>query len=316
MKKLKILLTTFILICMMAALSSCGSSLKSATSTSNSPTQREMVQQASNSKDDVAINGTAASNTGNTASSAASQPDKSTQNQNSSKIVKTATIEMETLKFDNTVNVLLSKTSELGGYVESSNITGTRIDNTSTIQNRSANLKLRIPKNNYNSFMQSFGSLGSVTRKEESGENVTSQYYDTEAHLKAYEVQEDRELELMKKATDINSILQLEKELTNVRYQIESLTTSLKTMDNMVDYTTFNVSVTEVQNINKIKQKPVSLLSKIATGFSDSINAIIQIIKVIVIGIAYVLPFAVIGIVVFIIYWYARKIYKNKNKNK
>ena len=314
MRKLKILLSTTILICIITALSGCGSAEKSASSSSEAP-QKSAMSQTANSNNDVAMNSSADSKNGSTDNPTAKQPDKTLQKQNSSKIVKTATIEMQTLKFDTTVNALLNKTSELGGYVESSNVTGTSIDNTSTIQNRSASLKLRIPKDNYNSFMQSFGSLGSVIRKEESGENVTSQYFDTEAHLKAYQIQEDRELELLKKATDINSILQLEKDLTDVQYQIESLTTSLKTMDNMVDYTTFNVNVSEVQNINKLKQKPVSLISKISTGFSDSINVLIQIFKAIIIGISYVLPFAVIGIVVFIIYWYARKLYKSKTKN-
>lgn len=293
-------------------ISGCSSSSKSA-SHADSATAKSTAQYG-------AADGTQSSATSSAAPDATTVKNADTQNSsNSSKIVKTATIQMETLKFDATTTSIQNKCTELGGYIESSNISGTSLDELSKTQYRTASLKLRIPKDKYSIFMNSFGNLGNVTNKQETGENITEQYFDTDAHVSSLKVQESRLLELLKKSGDLTSILNIEKELQNVRYQIETLTTSLKKMDNMVDYTTFNMNITEVQKVTEKSIDPATLSGKIAKSFNNSIKFLITIAKSFIILIAYILPFAVLISLLFLIWFFSKKFinkYFHKNNEK
>ena len=44
------------------------------------------------------------------------------------KIIRNGIIQMETLSFDDTVKQILSKTTSMGAYVQSSNVSGTSIE--------------------------------------------------------------------------------------------------------------------------------------------------------------------------------------------
>ena len=78
-------------------------------------------------------------------------------------------------------------------------------------------------------------------------ENVTSQYYDTQARLTAYQTQEARLLEMMEKAETVEDIITIEEKLTDLRYRIESLQSTLKNWDRQVSYSTISLDVEEVQ---------------------------------------------------------------------
>jgi hypothetical protein len=242
--------------------------------------------------------------------SSQSQPEekaKTTITTDERKIIKNADIHLETLEFDKTNSSILSKTEKASGYVESSNITGTSITNGNTISNRNSRFVLRIPKDNFDKFINDLGSIGNITSKTVSGSDVTSQYFDTEAHLKSLQVEEDRLLELLKKTGDLKDIIEVEKELTNVRYQIENLTGTLKKWDNLVDYCTINLTVSEVQKINAAAAKPVTLGEKISYTFKLSIKSLSTLIKGVILAVTAVIPYLIIIIPVLFIVRYVLK---------
>lgn len=238
----------------------------------------------------------------------------------SSKIIKNGTLDIETKDFMGTVNGIINKASQCGGYLESSNIMGTSINNGGTYQNRTASLKLRIPQKYFLQFIDDAGKLENVTHSSTSSENVTYQYYDTEAHVKALTTEEDRLLELLKKTGELKDILELEKELANVRYQIEDLTGTIKKLDNLVDYSTLEVSVNEVQEVQLVKKAPITFWDRTAAGFVDSLKFMVSMFKGILIGAAYALPFIVLAAIVFFIAKRLKiakrfKIYKERRKD-
>lgn len=291
---------------MLISLSACQSSSKSTMKADSANIAKQSVSSQS------ALYG--GGNNNSTASTTSSSTEKEVAN--SAKIVKTATIQMQTLKFDAAITSIQNKYNEIGGYAESSNISGTSLDNSGDVQNRTATLKIRVPKDKYLSFLNGIGTLGNIVNKQETGENITEQYYDTDAHVESLKVQESRILELLKKSGDLTSILNIEKELQNVRYQIETLTTSLKKMDNMVDYTTFNLTVTEVEKVTPTTTKPSSLSGKLAKSFNDSINLIVDLTKNLAIFIAYLLPFIVIILILFLLWFFIRKFINKRFRNK
>lgn len=223
---------------------------------------------------------------------------------NNSKIIKTAEIDLETKNYTKAIESIISTVKEKGGYIQSSKSYGSYDDNS-----RGANYVIRMPKNYFDEFITNVGNLGKITSSSTQGENISSQYYDTEAHLKALKVQEDRLLELLKKSGSLKDILEIENQLSNVRYQIESLTSSLKNWDNQVDYSTININVHEV---SVLTVKPVSLGDKIKKTFNDSLKSLGSLFRIILLVVVALVPYLIIIIPVSIIVYILMKKRKKK----
>lgn len=217
------------------------------------------------------------------------------------KIIRNGIIQMETLTFDKTVEYIINKTNSIGAYVQSSNVSGRSIEKNVYVESRRGEFILRIPKAKFDSFISDIGNLGSITNQQISTENVTTAYFDTQAHLKSLSIQEERLLELLKKTGELKDIIALEKELTDVRYEIESLTGNLKKWDNLIDFCTLNIQVYEV---NEIKESPISFGEKIMTGFTSSVKSLIDFSKGFIVVISICLPYLVILSIMFLIIRY------------
>lgn len=205
---------------------------------------------------------------------------------NNSKIIKTAEVQLETKNYTKAIDGILSTVKGKGGYIQSSKSYGSSDD-----KSRGAYYVIRMPKDYFDEFLLNVGNLGKITSSSTQGENITSQYYDTDAHLKSLKVQEDRLLELLKKSGSLKDILEIENQLSNVRYQIESLTSSLKNWDNQVDYATISINVHEV---SELTTSAVSLGEKIRKTFNDSLKSLGSLFKGIILVIVAVIPYLII----------------------
>ena len=163
------------------------------------------------------------------------------------KIIYSADATVETLEFDKTIEGLNAMIAEYGAYTESSSISN---GNYASVQagkySRSASYTIRVPASNFDALMNNLSSLGNVPSSHVYSENVSSQYYDTAARLKTYQAQEQRLIELLDMAETVSDVIEIENELTEVRYRIESLQTTLKSWDSRVAYSTVSLSVKEV----------------------------------------------------------------------
>ncbi len=136
-----------------------------------------------------------------------------------------------------------------GGWVESSSVNGADFYSRSQgyASRRSADYLLRIPSVSFETLMGSLTELGNVPYSHTYTENVTARYYDAQARLTAYTAQETRLLEMMEKAQTVPDVIAIEEKITELRYQIESLQSSLKNWDRQVTYSSVNVSLQEVR---------------------------------------------------------------------
>lgn len=221
------------------------------------------------------------------------------------KIIKSGYMSVETLDFDDATSGVVRRVQQAGGFIASSNVQGVSKDKVQYRADRKANFKLRIPSTKFEQFMTDVGELGSVTRSETWGDDVSAKYYDTEARVETLKVQEDRLLAILAKAEKLTDIIELERELSRVRYEIENHTGTLKKWDNLVAYSTLELDVLEVQEIKEVEVKPVTLWEKISQGFKDSIKSVINILEFMLVFIVASLPFlvlfSIIGIIVFVI---------------
>ncbi|MEH6939775.1 DUF4349 domain-containing protein [Bacillus sp. JJ664] len=194
------------------------------------------------------------------------------------KLIKTADVQIETKKFEKTIETLEISVSEFNGYIESNHITGTSMlekydDNNDEFPSRTAQYTLRIPSNKLNAYLSKINTIGNVTSKSISTEDISNQYFDTETRIKSLKIQEERLLNLLKKSGSLSDIIELEKELSTVRYEIESLTTTIKTYDSLINYSTINLSVTEVAEITDTTP-PKTVNDRITAKFKDNLKNI------------------------------------------
>lgn len=167
---------------------------------------------------------------------------------NPDKIIYSGEAEVETRDFDDSIAKLMEMLEQYGGWIESSSLSRANYYSISrgNSGNRSASYTLRIPSQHFETVMNSLSEIGNVPYTYTYSENVTTQYYDTQARLTAYETQEARLLEMMEKAETVSDVITIEEKLTELRYQIESLQSTLNNWDRQVSYSTLRVGVTEV----------------------------------------------------------------------
>ena len=145
------------------------------------------------------------------------------------KIIYSANATIETTAFDDTVSKLEALIAQYGGFIESSSISGNNYYHSSHgyASSRSAEYRVRIPSRDFGTVMNSLSTLGNVPYCNTYTENITSQYYDVQARLNACLTQEQTLLEMMSKAEKVSDMLEIQDQLSDVRYRIESLQSTL-----------------------------------------------------------------------------------------
>ena len=120
-----------------------------------------------------------------------------------------------------------------GGYIESQSDSG----------ETQADIIVRVPADSLKSAMASLESIGNVTRRRVSSEDVTEQYVDIDARLKTKIALRDRLRALLDKAQNVTDVLAIEKELSRVQADIDSMQAKLEALKGKVDLASITVSI-------------------------------------------------------------------------
>ncbi len=179
------------------------------------------------------------------------------------KIIYSADATVETTDFEGTLAGVAKLVEQYKGWIESSSVNGANYYSKArgSTSSRFASYTIRIPAASFSDVMGSLSTLGNVPYTYTYTDNVTTRYYDTEARLNAYQAQETRLLELLEEAESVEDVITIEEKLTELRYQIESLQSTLKGWDRQVSYSTVYLSIEEVAEYT-----PETLAAKPAYG--------------------------------------------------
>ena len=183
----------------------------------------------------------------------------------SAKIIYTADLSIETKDYDQSLQQLNETLDDADGYMESSSEYTDSTDNTRTLS-----LTLRVPEEAYRAFLGAAENvLGSVIRKSESADDVTTQYMDIEARLDSLTAQRSRLQELQSGADNLSDLLQIESSLSDVQYQIESYQSQLDWYAQQVDYCTVNITLDEVETLTTGTSFAARLADAAKNGWSN-----------------------------------------------
>ena len=153
-----------------------------------------------------------------------------------------AWLSLEVSCVSNAVTRVTDIAKQTGGYVESKSDSG----------EQSAHVTLRVPVGSLTPAMVSLESIGKVTSRRVSSEDVTEQYVDIDARLKTMVALRDRLRALLDKAQDVKDILAIEKELGRVQGDIDSMQARLTALKGQVDLASIDVSISRKRILGPI----------------------------------------------------------------
>ena len=205
------------------------------------------------------------------------------------KIIKTANIKYETADLEATARQVNEAVKRYKGQIHND-------AESNEYNSLNRRLTIRVPATSFENFIAAISKgVAHFDQKEISSQDVTEEYIDVEARIKTKKVLEARYLELLKKAGKVSEMLEIEKELSTIREEIEVQESRLRYMKNRVALSTVYL---EFYKTTEIEQgATVSYGTKIGNAFKSGINTLSSFF----IGILYFWPFILIFVIAYIL---------------
>lgn len=176
------------------------------------------------------------------------------------KIIYTARLTLETKDYDAARAALEQALADAGGWMENSS------ESSYDDSSRSLSMTLRVPAENYESFLTAAGQAASLVNRSESADDVTAQYTDVAGRIANLEGQRDRLRELQASAGTLSDLLDIEAQLSDVQYQLESWQSQLDWYDDQVASCTVTVSLREVETYTPTGK---TFLERLGAAFAE-----------------------------------------------
>ncbi|VXC25379.1 conserved hypothetical protein [Flavobacterium sp. 9AF] len=218
---------------------------------------------------------------------------------NDTKIIKNARLRYQTQDLKASYESLYKTTKNYKAYIQN--------DNAGTDYNTVyRNITLRVPNAYFDAFINDIGKgVSHFDIKEISAQDVTEEFVDVTARLKAKHTLENRYLEILKKANKVSEILEIEKELSAIREEIEVAQGKLKYLENRVAMST--ISIEMYTEKAEGTGTTVSYGSKMWNAITSGFNGLSSLF----LGMLHIWPFILIFVILFI---FVRRKIRNKKK--
>ena len=165
---------------------------------------------------------------------------------------------------------------ELGGYIENSSHW------TEANGRRRTSLVIRVPAEEFSRVLYAFDDeVAKVVSRSAGSHDVSEDYMDLSARLRNREVQEQRLLDIMEKAENVDEIMQVENELVRVRSEIERLIGRMRHYESVATLATLRIQLREAG----------SAMDDIANWWDDIRDAFVGSVRYLALGIAFFVPY-------------------------
>ncbi|MGX7667910.1 DUF4349 domain-containing protein [Flavobacterium pedocola] len=214
-----------------------------------------------------------------------------------SKIIKTGTLRFETSDLTESFNTVQKAISQYKGSIQND-------DSGKDYNSSYRNITVRIPSASFDAFIADISQgVKHFDRKEISAQDVTEEYVDAEARIKAKRILEKRYFELLNKANKVSEMLEIERELSKIREEIEAKEGRLKYLQHQVSMSTVNLEM--YTNNASESGATVSYFGKMWNALKDGFNNI----ATFFLSLLNIWPFILIFVVVIIL---VRRRFKKK----
>jgi len=166
-----------------------------------------------------------------------------------------------------------------------------------------ATLTLKVPPAQFRPVLNRLGGLGKQLSRSQTAEDVTSKAVDVASRLRSQRASVARLQALLDKATTVGAVVQVEGELSRRESDLEALEAQQKSLSDLIDLATINVSLVapDVQVAPPVKKDNLGFLS----GLRNGLSALLVVVVVALTAIGAVLPFlitlALVGVPVLLV---------------
>jgi multidrug efflux pump subunit AcrA (membrane-fusion protein) len=176
------------------------------------------------------------------------------------KIVKNGDMTLEVNDITVAITGVAKVATDLNGYVVSSNKQG---DQDITY----GQISIRVPSDRFDEAFDKLRKLAvNVPNERTDSQDVTEQYTDLQAQLRNLEATEAQYLEILTKAEKVEDILAVQRELSNVRGQIEQLKGRIQYLDRTSDMALINVYLQKTKPLGGTAWSALETLKSAARG--------------------------------------------------
>jgi hypothetical protein len=177
------------------------------------------------------------------------------------KIIKQASLRFETYNLEETYKQIQTAVKQSQGKVQSDS-------EGKDYGTPYRNITIRVPSQNFDNFINTISKgVSYFERKEITAEDVTEQYIDLTTRLKNKRKLEERYLQILQKATKISEILEIEKQISIIREEIEAKEGQLKYLESRVSEST--VTIEFYKNLPEQESVQLSYGSKVWTAIKS-----------------------------------------------
>lgn len=215
------------------------------------------------------------------------------------KIIYNAWVSLNVQDIDVTIKKIQIIAEGFDGYISDMSISKKEV--------KTGYVTIRVPQTNFYLAIEEIEKLGEVKNKNIKSEDVTEKYIDLKTRLENAQREEKILLDFLNKAINVKDMLEIEKELSRIREQIEYYTGQLKYLESRVEYSTITIELSEPRP--PVPLPEVDWDATIKTG----LRYLLTIIQGLIILIFIIIPFIVIGIPAYYIY---KKKIKKASKEK
>ena len=203
------------------------------------------------------------------------------------KIIKTADIEFESKDLEETYVRIRKLVASQRGSLQLDD-TGKNYDQ---IYRR---LTIRVPSENFQELVDGIvQGVSHFDTKKISEKDVGAEFVDLSARLKAKRKLEERYLQLLTKAKNVEEMLKIERELAQIREEIEAKQGRLNYLQNRVSLSTIDLRFYE--RIEPVEVAQLSFGGRIINALEGGWNGVLNFF----VGMLYIWPFLLIGGVAF-----------------
>lgn len=225
------------------------------------------------------------------------------------KIIRNADIRLETNSPEESQQKIAQIAESKNGFVIETSQTSSDV-RTSTRD--IINMTIRVPAAKFDETIAEIRATGSrIIQETVKGQDVTEEFIDIEARLKAQRALEEQFLEIMKRSTTVSDALNVQRELAQVRGEIEKIEGRKRFLENQAALSTIKI---QLQTPASLSANPSGFFYELKEALSTGFNAALKFVLFLVTAVIALAPFFIF--IVLPIYLLLRYFWRKRIRRK
>jgi len=225
------------------------------------------------------------------------------------RIIRNADLSLETAAPEEAQQKITQIVESRGGFVMESDQSSSDVK---AAVRDTVTMTVRVPAEKFTESLDEIRKTGSrVISETVKGQDVTEEFVDIEARLKAKRALEEQFIEIMKRGTTVQDALNVQRELGNVREEIEQIEGRKRFLENQTGFSTLKI---RLLTPTAFADNSKGFFYRLGDAFNTGLSGALSFILVLVTALVALLPFLIL--VVLPIYLLIRYLLKKRGKQK